>query len=77
MCDRCLWALDAFERYRGLAPGSGDGHANCAHGVGGLLDAVDWLVRGEGAVEKAMGGLHLKSPMAQLLSRLVGLPLRT
>jgi hypothetical protein len=20
VCDRCLWALDAFERYRGLAP---------------------------------------------------------
>ena len=69
MCDRCLWALDAFERYRGLAPGSGDGHANCAHGVGELLDAVDWPVRGEGAVATAMGGLHLKSPKVRFLRR--------
>ena len=62
MCDRCLWALDAFERYRGLAPESGDHCANCLLGVGELLDAVDRPAVCEQAVATAMGGLHLERP---------------
>jgi hypothetical protein len=69
VCDRCLWALDAFERYRGLAPGSGDHCANCLLGVGELLDAVDRPAVCEQAVATAMGGLHLKSPKVRFRRR--------
>ena len=69
MCDRCLRAVDAFERYRGLAPGSGDFRLNCLLDMRELFDAVYWPAVCKQAVETVMGGLHLERPkMKKFLS---------